>query len=105
MRYSLFKPYIHVPYFCRSLIGGKNENYDIFPVLLTDDSGKDTGYDYKILNGWGNQQKLPDAKYWRFKNTGGYEYVAASCCSFSSCLRWWAMRPCRPMSAVSPNRA
>lgn len=63
--------------FCRSLIGGKNENYDIFPVLLTDDSGKDTGYDYKILNGWGNQQKLPDAKYWRFKNTGGYEYVAA----------------------------
>ena len=63
--------------FCRSLIGGKNENYDIFPVLLTDDSGKDAGYDYKILNGWGNQQKLPDAKYWRFKNTGGYEYVAA----------------------------
>lgn len=63
--------------FCRSLIGGKNENYDIFPVLLTDDSGKDTDYDYKILNGWGNQQKLPDAKYWRFKNTGGYEYVAA----------------------------
>ena len=63
--------------FCRSLIGGKNENYDIFPVLLTDDSGKDTGYDYKILNGWGNRQKLPDAKYWRFKNTGGYEYVAA----------------------------
>lgn len=63
--------------FCRSLIGGKNENYDIFPVLLTDDSGKDTGYDYKILNGWGNQQKLPDAKYWRFKNTGGYEHVAA----------------------------
>lgn len=63
--------------FCRSLIGGKNEDYDIFPVLLTDDSGKDTGYDYKILNGWGNQQKLPDAKYWRFKNTGGYEYVAA----------------------------
>lgn len=63
--------------FCRSIIGGKNENYDIFPVLLTDDSGKDAGYDYKILNGWGNQQKLPDAKYWRFKNTGGYEYVAA----------------------------
>lgn len=63
--------------FCRSIIGGKNENYDIFPVLLTDDSGKDAGYDYKILNGWGNQQKLSDAKYWRFKNTGGYEYVAA----------------------------
>ena len=35
------------------------------------------GVGYKILNGWGNQQKLPDAKYWRFKNTGGYEYVAA----------------------------
>lgn len=39
--------------FCKSLVGGSNENYDIFPVLLTDDSGKDEGYNYKILNGYG----------------------------------------------------
>ena len=63
--------------FCRSLIGGSNENYDIFPVLLTDDSGKDTGYNYKILNAWGDVKKLKDAKYWRFKDAGGYEYVDA----------------------------
>lgn len=63
--------------FCRSLIGGSNENYDIFPVLLTDDSGKDTGYNYKILNAWGDIKLLKDAKYWRFKDAGGYEYVDA----------------------------
>ena len=63
--------------FCRSLIGGRNENYDIFPVLLTDDSGKDTGYNYKILNAWGDIKQLKDAKYWRFKDAGGYEYVDA----------------------------
>lgn len=63
--------------FCRSLIGGSNVNYDIFPVLLTDDSGKDTGYNYKILNAWGDIKQLKDAKYWRFKDAGGYEYVDA----------------------------
>ena len=63
--------------FCRSLIGGSNEYYDIFPVLLTDDSGKDTGYNYKILNAWGDVKQLKDAKYWRFKDAGGYEYVDA----------------------------
>ena len=63
--------------FCRSVIGGSNENYDIFPVLLTDDSGKDTGYNYKILNAWGDIKQLKDAKYWRFKDAGGYEYVDA----------------------------
>lgn len=63
--------------FCRSLIGGSNEYYDIFPVLLTDDSGKDTGYNYKILNAWGDIKQLKDAKYWRFKDAGGYEYVDA----------------------------
>ena len=59
--------------FCRSLVGGSNENYDIFPVLVTDDSGKDTGYNYKILNGWGAKQKFPDAMVWKFKDAGGYE--------------------------------
>lgn len=63
--------------FCRSLVGGENENYDIFPVLLTDDSGMDKEYTYKILNKLGRLQKLPNANYWRYKEGGGYEYVAA----------------------------
>ena len=63
--------------FCKSLVGGKNENYDIFPVLLTDDSGIDKEYTYKILNKLGRLQKLPNANYWRYKEGGGYEYVAA----------------------------
>lgn len=46
-------------------------------MLLTDDSGKDTGYNYKILNAWGDIKQLKDAKYWRFKDAGGYEYVDA----------------------------
>lgn len=63
--------------FCDSLIGGNNENYDIFPVLLTDDSGKDDGYNYKILNGYGFSQDFPKAMVWRFKDSGGYEKVTA----------------------------
>lgn len=63
--------------FCKSLVGGSNENYDIFPVLLTDDSGKDEGYNYKILNGYGAKRDFPDATVWKFKDSGGYEQVAA----------------------------
>ena len=63
--------------FCRSLVGGENENYDIFPVLLTDDSGMDKEYTYKILNKLGVLKVLPNANYWRYKEGGGYEYVAA----------------------------
>ena len=63
--------------FCESLIRGENENYAIFPVLLTDDSGMDTGYTYKILNKIGRSDYLPNANYWRYKDGGGYEYVPA----------------------------
>lgn len=63
--------------FCRSLVGGKNENYDIFPVLLTDDSGRDIEHNYKVLN-WGGSVGNPrTASYWRYKEGGGYEYVTA----------------------------
>jgi len=63
--------------FCRSLIGGRNENYDIFPVLLTDDSGLDTGYNFKILNAYGRVKQLEAKKIWQFKDGGGYELVDA----------------------------
>lgn len=63
--------------FCQSLVGGKNENFDIFPVLLTDDSGRDIEHNYKILN-WGGSIGVPrTASYWRYKEGGGYEYVTA----------------------------
>lgn len=63
--------------FCQSLVGGKNENFDIFPVLLTDDSGRDIEHNYKILN-WGGAVGVPrTASYWRYKEGGGYEYVTA----------------------------
>lgn len=63
--------------FCQSLVGGKNENFDIFPVLLTDDSGRDIEHNYKILN-WGGAIGVPrTASYWRYKEGGGYEYVTA----------------------------
>lgn len=63
--------------FCKSLIGGNNKNYDIFPVLLTDDSGLDTGYNYKMLNAYGHTRTLPYAKVWQYKEGGGYEQVDA----------------------------
>ena len=63
--------------FCKSLVGGENEKYDIFPVLLTDDSGLDTGYNYKILNAYGATCLFPDAKVWQFQDSGGYKQVSA----------------------------
>ena len=63
--------------FCKSLVGGENEKYDIFPVLLTDDSGMDTGYNYKILNAYGCMRSFPDAQVWQFQDKGGYKQVSA----------------------------
>lgn len=41
--------------FCKNLRSGTDERFAIFPVLLTDDSGIDSGYNYKILNAFGKQ--------------------------------------------------
>ena len=63
--------------FCEGLVDNSNENYAIFPVLLTDDSGKDDGYNYKVMNAWGQIDYLPKTKVWQFKEGGGYEQVDA----------------------------
>lgn len=63
--------------FIESLLDGSNENYDIFPVLLKDDSGRDVDLNYKILNAYGYVKKLPAEKIWQFKDGGGYEQVDA----------------------------
>lgn len=39
--------------FCRNLRAGTDNRFRIFPVLLTDDSGLDTGFSHKILNAFG----------------------------------------------------
>ena len=47
--------------FCRQLAQGTTQdasNYRIFPVLLHDDSGQDTGFTYKILNNWGTPRTV-----------------------------------------------
>lgn len=39
--------------FCRGLRANTNERYGIFPLLVEDDSGKETGFNYKIINAYG----------------------------------------------------
>ena len=38
---------------CKTLVNNTNEDYTIFPVLVTDDSDMDEGWTYKILNNYG----------------------------------------------------
>lgn len=38
---------------CKTLVDNTNPDYTIFPVLLTDDSNMDTGWNFKILNNYG----------------------------------------------------
>ena len=44
--------------FCRKLRSNTNEQYGIFPVLFTDDSGSKTGLNYKVMNAFGQDQLL-----------------------------------------------
>lgn len=39
--------------FCRSLRNNQDPRFTIFPVLVTDDSGMETGFNYKIINAFG----------------------------------------------------
>lgn len=53
--------------FCRRLRANTDDKFGIFPVLLADDSGMDTGYNYKVLNAYGRQRTLTldDILVWR----------------------------------------
>jgi len=42
--------------FCRGLRSGSDERFAIFPVLVDDDSGVDTGFSYKIINAYGKEK-------------------------------------------------
>lgn len=41
--------------FCRTLRANNDERFACFPVLVTDDSGMDTGDNYKCINGYGKE--------------------------------------------------
>lgn len=41
--------------YCKNLRSGTDERFAIFPVLVTDDSDVDGGYNYKIMNAFGKE--------------------------------------------------
>ena len=44
--------------FCRGLRDNNNPRYGIFPVLLTDDSGISSGFNFKMLNAYGKEKTM-----------------------------------------------
>lgn len=42
--------------FCRGLRANNDERFTIFPILVTDDSGMDQGYNYKVVNAFGKDE-------------------------------------------------
>lgn len=44
--------------FCRKLRDNTHEQYGIFPILVTDDSGVDSGFNYKMINAYGKETKV-----------------------------------------------
>ncbi len=54
--------------FCRGLRSNTHERFTIFPILLTDDSGIDSGYNYKILNAYGKEKALATRNIYVIEN-------------------------------------
>ncbi|MBF1446428.1 MAG: hypothetical protein HXN55_03430 [Prevotella nigrescens] len=54
--------------FCRSLRTNTNPHYAIFPALITDDSGLETGFNYKMLNAFGKEKALETKEVWMWKD-------------------------------------
>lgn len=63
--------------FCRGLRDNTNEQYGIFPVLLTDDSGVDSGFNYKMLNAYGKQKTIPPKDVWVWTQQG-YKLISVT---------------------------
>lgn len=43
--------------FMRTLRTNNDPRLTVFPILVTDDSGSDIGYNYKVINGWGREDE------------------------------------------------
>lgn len=55
--------------FCRNLRTNTDPHFTIFPLLLTDDSGLDTGFNFKILNAYGKEKTLASKEIYSFSPT------------------------------------
>lgn len=49
--------------FCTNLRSNSDSRFSIFPILVTDDSGEDDGFNYKIVNACGSSVRLTDLTY------------------------------------------
>lgn len=54
--------------FCRSLRDDKNDKFTIFPLLVEDDSGVDSGFNFKLLNAFGKITRLHERHVWVWKD-------------------------------------
>lgn len=65
---------------CRTLMNNTDPNYAIFPVLVDDDSGEDAGYNYKIINAFGQMSEATQRFPARFTltNIDGSDFYNAA---------------------------
>ena len=63
--------------FCRHLRTNASDEYGIFPVLLTDDSGVDSGFNFKILNAYGKEKAIKSKDVWAWTDQG-YQLVTVT---------------------------
>lgn len=60
--------------FCRRLRDNTHEQYGIFPILVTDDSGVDSGFNYKMINAYGKETTVKTKDVWKWIGNG-YQLV------------------------------
>lgn len=79
--------------FCRRLRTNESDEYGIFPVLLTDDSGVKSGLNYKVLNAYGKDQVLKWSKifpWWDFQFPAAQAFnpdIAEADCDFYNAVQ------------------
>ena len=62
--------------FCRRLRDNTDERFGICPLLVENDSGVDTGFNFKIINAFGKQTDIPERKVWVWKDNQYKEETA-----------------------------
>ncbi len=62
--------------FCRGLRANADERFGIFPLLVENDSGRDAGFNFKIINAFGKQTVIPERKVWVWKDN---QYKEETC--------------------------
>lgn len=64
---------------CRTLMKNEDPNYAIFPVLVDDDSGESSGYNYKIINAFGKmgEATVRYPAYFQLTNIDGSDFYNA----------------------------